>query len=98
MFDVWQNGMNALDWAEEGEHVEIAELLSHAMNPTVTPVTPLPHEVPASPETETETEQEKETAHEDSAFADANPINEVKNCFLCSRHLHFFYRLLDKFC
>jgi hypothetical protein len=69
-----QNGMTALDWAEEGEHVEIAELLSHAMNPTA--VTPLPQETQA---VAPGPEADQDVAHEDSAFAEANPIDEVGN-------------------
>jgi hypothetical protein len=29
--------MTALDWAEENDHMDVAELLSRSMNPTVTP-------------------------------------------------------------
>jgi hypothetical protein len=66
--------MNALDWAEEGEHVEIAELLSHAMNPTPAAVLPQEtHAVAPGPEAE------QEGPHEESAFAEANPINEVSS-------------------
>lgn len=31
--------MTPLDWAEENEHVEVAEYLSHVMNPVPAPVT-----------------------------------------------------------
>ncbi len=79
--------MTALDWAEEGEHVEIAELLSHAMNPTA--ATPLPQETQA---VAPEPEAEQEAPHEESAFAEANPIDEVAS----ATHSVTFYFSIPK--
>jgi hypothetical protein len=56
--------MTALDWAEEGEHVEIAEMLSTAMSALAQTALP-EHDTAAA------------GAHgEESAFAEANPISE----------------------
>ena len=57
-----QNEMTALDWAEENEHVAVAEYLSHIMNPTAaasSAVLPFPT-FDARAELEKEEEEEEE--------------------------------------
>jgi len=83
--------MTALDWAEENEHVAVAEYLSHMMNPTATAastVLPFPaFDARAELEKEEEEEvnqgasaavhEEEEVKGDGNAFAEANPIDEV---------------------
>lgn len=85
--------MTALDWAEENDHLDIADLLSRAMHSTVTPFaaaeaadTTVNTTADATADTTAQTKAETtaETATEtapsklESAFDEANPIDEVR--------------------
>ncbi len=69
-----KNAMTALDWAEEGEHVELAEFLSTCMSPVAKPSAVPTAASPASIATSDHTSVTAQDS--ENAFADANPIDE----------------------
>lgn len=72
-----QNGMTALDWAEEGEHVEVAELLSHAMSEAAAAAHLLVSAAEAESETKP-TDQPTEVQGQAAPAADGMPQTEAE--------------------